>query len=147
MQKCGVFVVIIYMKKVELPNDIDALKDLVIQEHHRAELFKYRHELLARRYFGQSSEKRKDALGQQLLFELPSEPERPAPAAPADQDVAPRKKKHGGGRKRFRPNFRASASNTRCPKNNGFAPVAARSWSRLAKKSPSSASSSRPACS
>jgi transposase len=91
------------MTKLELPNDIEALKDLVIQEHQRAELFKYRHDLLARRYFGPSSEKRNEAPGQQLLFELPSEPERPAPETPADREAAPRKKKRGGGRKPIPP--------------------------------------------
>jgi transposase len=105
------------MTKLDLPNDIEALKDLVIQthdqlaqkhellaqEHQRAELFKHRYELLARRYFGQSSEKRKDAPGQQMLFELPGEPERPAPADTEKQDEALRKRKHGGGRKPIPP--------------------------------------------
>jgi transposase len=98
------------MTKIELPNDIEALKDLVIQkhelftqEHQRAELFKHRYDLLARRYFGQSSEKRKDAPGQQMLFELPGEPERPAPAGDEQTETALRKKKHGGGRKPIPP--------------------------------------------
>lgn len=95
------------MTKIELPDDIDALKDLVIQKHEmlaqeqqRAELFKHRYDLLARRYFGQSSEKGKEAPGQQLLFELPSEPERPVPA---EAEAAPRKKKRRGGRKPIPP--------------------------------------------
>ena len=63
------------MTTTELPNDVHALKELVIkeysarmQEQQRAELYKYRYELLARRHFGQSSEKRQDSTGQQLLF-------------------------------------------------------------------------------
>ena len=58
-----------------LPDDLSKLKEMVLQEHQRAELYKHRYELLARRAFGQSSEKRKDAPNQQLLFELPAEPE------------------------------------------------------------------------
>lgn len=101
------------MTKIELPNDIDALKNLVIekhelltqkhelftQEHQRAELFKHRYEVLARRYFGRSSEKRQDAPGQQMLFDLPSEPERPAPVEEAGEESAPQKKKRRRGRK------------------------------------------------
>jgi len=59
----------------------------------------HRYELLARRTFGQSSEKLKGAPEQQLLFELPSEPERPAPLAP--EQTPPRK--HGGGRRPLPP--------------------------------------------
>jgi len=67
------------MNRTTLPTEIEALQDLVLQEHQRAELYKHRYELLARRAFGQSSEKLKDAPEQQLLFELPTEPEKPAP--------------------------------------------------------------------
>ena len=96
------------MTSGELTDDVQALKKLVLEEHElrvqeqqRAELYKQRYELLARRYFGQSSEKRKDSPDQQLLFELPTEPERPAPE-PAAQ-TTPAKKKHGGGRQPIPP--------------------------------------------
>jgi transposase len=75
-----------------LPDDLLALKQLVLQEHQRAELYKHRYDLLARRTFGRSSEKLKDSPDQQLLFELPTEPEKPAPATPTEESKpAPRK--------------------------------------------------------
>ena len=98
------------MNRTTLPTEIEALQQLVLQkheqysqEHQRAELYKHRYKLLARRAFGQSSEKFKDAPEQQLLFELPSEPEKPAPVAPADADTSAPAKKHGGGRRPLPP--------------------------------------------
>ncbi len=79
------------MTKIELPNDMEALKDLVIQEYQRAELFKNRHDLLVRRYFGRSSEKRSEDPSQLLLFELPTEAEVPMPAHPAEDAKTPRR--------------------------------------------------------
>jgi len=90
------------MTSTTLPNDLSALKEMVLQEHQRAELYKHRYELLARRHFGQSAEKRPDAPGQQLLFELPTEAEAPAPESAAAEN-APARKKHGGGRKPLPP--------------------------------------------
>ncbi len=81
------------MTKIELPNEVEALKDLVIQEYQRAELFKHRHDLLVRRYFGRSSEKRSEDPSQLLLFELPTEAEVPTPTHPAEDTKAPRKKR------------------------------------------------------
>ncbi len=83
---------------MEMPSDVDALQNLVLQEHQRAELYKFRYETLARRHFGPSSEKRKDAPGQQYLFDLPEQPERPKPPKP-DGESLPKKKKRGGGRR------------------------------------------------
>lgn len=95
------------MKLEALPEDVAQLKRLVLDEHQRAddehqraELYKFKFENLARVHFGASSEKRNDADGQQLLFELPARPEAAAtqPAAEsATEDAEP--KKHGGGRK------------------------------------------------
>ena len=99
------------MTSSELPNDITTLKNLIIAKHElllqetqRAELYKHRYELLARRHFGQSSEKLKEPPGQQLLFELPTQPETPAPAAPVEPAVPA--KKHGGGRRPLPPELR-----------------------------------------
>jgi transposase len=97
------------MTSAELPEDITTLKEMVIreyqraeQEHQRAELFKFRLEKLTRHHFGPSSEKRPETSGQQLLFELPSQPEAPALVAPAPAIS----KKHGGGRKPLPPELR-----------------------------------------
>jgi transposase len=98
------------MTLAELPNNIHALKEIALreyqraeQEKQRAELFKYRLEKLARRYFGPSSEKSQESSGQQLLFALP-QPEakgvEPPPAAPSTE-IPP--KRHGGGRKKLPP--------------------------------------------
>lgn len=95
------------MTSTELPNDIDSLKKLVIQEHElrllehqRAELFKYRLEKLTRKHYGSSSEKIHEPDGQQLLFALPQPEEKPVEslvAEPTEESVPV--KKHGGGRK------------------------------------------------
>lgn len=97
-----------------LPDDVMELKQLVLDnfqraereelrakdEHQRAEMLKFKLDNLIRLHYGVSSEKRNDAFGQQLLFELPARPESPviesATAAPATSDEP---KKHGGGRK------------------------------------------------
>jgi transposase len=99
------------MTSSELPDDIAALKERVLQEYQRAELYKQRFELLARRHFGQSSEKLKESPGQQLLFELPSEPEKPAPLKPHESPA----KKHGGGRKPLPPELRRERIEYRLP--------------------------------
>lgn len=95
------------MTLANLPDDVAALKNLVLEnfqrahdEHQRAELYKFKFENLARQHFGRSSEKLGEPPGQQLLFELPARPEQPEPAA-AVESPAPsaEPKKHGGGRK------------------------------------------------
>ena len=95
------------MTRPHLPDDIEALKDLVMEtyqraneEHQRAELYKFQLENLKRQHFGQSSEKRADPPGQQLLFELPARPSEPSGEREAESDTASSQpKKHGGGRK------------------------------------------------
>ena len=88
------------MTRPHLPDDIEALKDLVMENFQRAELYKFQLENLKRQHFGQSSEKRADPPEQQLLFELPA---RPVPTEPEAEIEAPatetEPKKHGGGRK------------------------------------------------
>jgi transposase len=102
------------MKLDALPADVATLKTLALEnyqraerealrandEHQRAELLQFKLDNLIRLHYGASSEKRLDANGQQLLFELPARPEQPAPEAalePATPSAEP--KKHGGGRK------------------------------------------------
>jgi transposase len=96
------------MTRPSLPNDIEALKDLVIENYRRAELYKSRFENLTRKHFGPSSEKLQDSPGQQQLFDLPSEPEATPemPIANAAVEVLPVKKRNGGGRKRLPPELR-----------------------------------------
>jgi transposase len=84
----------------QLPNDVERLKDLLLAEHQRAELFKYKYDCLAKHFFGPSSEKHKAPPGQQLLFALPA-PEA-QPAAPASAPSSERKR-HGGGRRKLPP--------------------------------------------
>src|SRR5436190_7576713 len=97
----------------KLPDDVQQLKMLVLENHRRAndehqraneyldkykseeqraELYKFRCEALTRKLYGPSSEKIQDQPGQQLLFELPAKPE-PEPAA----EDEPSKKRSGGG--------------------------------------------------
>jgi transposase len=106
--------------KPNLPNDVDALKDLVMEnyqraneylekfksEEQRAENYKFKCETLLRKLYGPSSEKIQEQPGQQLLFELPAQPE-PEPAAetPAAED-APSRKRSGGGRRKLPPELR-----------------------------------------
>jgi len=98
----------------KLPDDVMQLKTLVLEnyqraereelrakdEHQRAEVLQFKLDNLIRLHYGASSEKRNDADGQQLLFELPARPE-PAATEPAivsaGKEAEP--KKHGGGRK------------------------------------------------
>ncbi len=89
------------MTRPNLPDDIEALKDLVMENYQRAELYKSRFENLTRKHFGPSSEKLQDSPGQQQLFDLPAEPEAvvETPAADAAVDNSPMKKRNGGGRK------------------------------------------------
>ena len=102
------------MTQLTLPNDIEALKDLVMEnyqranehlekyqsEHQRAEMLQFKLDNLIRQHFGQSSEKRADPPGQQLLFELPVRPSEPPAESEAESDAASSQpKKHGGGRK------------------------------------------------
>ena len=91
-----------------LPDDIEALKDLVMEnfqraesESQRAELYKFQLENLKRQHFGPASEKCADPPGQQLLFELPARPA-PCDAEPVSETLVTthiEPKKHGGGRK------------------------------------------------
>jgi len=90
------------MATPELPDDLAAVKEIARREYHRAELYKHRYELLVRHRYGQSSETLKDPPGQQLLFELPTEAEKPAPAV----QPATAAKPHGGGRKPLPPELR-----------------------------------------
>ena len=76
------------MTRPHLPDDIEALKDLVLENFQRAELYKFRYDNLVRQHFGRSSEKLGEPPGQQLLFELPTRPEPPAPE-PAVESPAP----------------------------------------------------------
>lgn len=106
------------MNPAELPDDIDTLKALVVkehgqfvqereraeQEHQRAELFKYRWEKMARRYFGASSEKSHEPSGQQLLFSLPQPEPQAAPPETQAQDRQAAKR-HGGGRRKLPPDL------------------------------------------
>jgi len=96
------------MTRTQLPSAVEALKDLVLekhelflQEHQRAEHFKYQLENLKRRYFGPSSEKGPDAPGQQVLFDLPAQGEPPAPPAAAGTPATG----HGGGRRKLPPHL------------------------------------------
>lgn len=89
------------MTLATLPTDVEALKDLVMEEHRRAELFKAKLEELEARVFGRhASEKlhREQATGQQVMefVDLPHPPQEAPPAEPVVKDE---KKKHGGGRK------------------------------------------------
>ena len=96
------------MTRPHLPDDVEALKDLVMEnfqraesESQRAELYKFQLENLKRQHFGQSSEKRADPPGQQLLFELPARPA-PTDAEPVSETLVSTNAeptKHGGGRK------------------------------------------------
>ena len=88
------------MTIASLPDNVDALKTLVLENFQRAELYKQRYDSLAALHFGRSSEKQKsqDPPGQQLLFELPTRPETEA-AEPVVENKSTEKKKHGGGRK------------------------------------------------
>src|SRR6201746_2905508 len=99
------------MTRPHLPDDIEALKDLVMEnyqranehfekyktEHQRAELYKFKLENLTRQHFGRSSEKLSDSPEQQLLFELPTRPAAPVPEpviTPVSSSELPNK--HGG---------------------------------------------------
>ena len=82
-----------------LTDDVAALKRMVLDNFQRAELYKFRYDNLVKKYFGSSSEKRAEAAGQQLLFELPARPEPPAPEQGETPAAAEKEKKHGGGRK------------------------------------------------
>jgi transposase len=89
------------MTLAKLPTEVDALKDLVMEQYQRAELFKAKLEELEARVFGRhASEKlhREQATGQQVLefVDLPHPPQQAPSAEPVVQDE---KKKHGGGRK------------------------------------------------
>jgi len=99
------------MNPTELPDDVSALKQIAVreheraeQEHQRAELFKYRWEKMARRYFGASSEKTHEPAGQQQLFPMPQPETLAAPpeAQAPDQQVT---KRHGGGRRKLPPDL------------------------------------------
>ena len=65
------------LKRAELPNDTNALRDLVLAMDQRVEHLSHQVEMLTRRLYGPSSEKRHDAAGQQMLFELPAAPTQP----------------------------------------------------------------------
>jgi transposase len=97
------------MTSAELPDDIATLKEMVLNEHQRAEqerqraeLFKFRLEKLTRRYFGKSSEKSQEPSGQQLLFALPQPEAQPVESPTAPETTTPTKR-HGGGRKKLPP--------------------------------------------
>ena len=88
------------MKIDTLPDDVPALKTLVLDNFQRAEMYKFKLENLTRLHFGSSSEKLPAQSGQQLLFELPARPEPPASEPAAETTPASTQtKKHGGGRK------------------------------------------------
>ncbi|MFS8138777.1 MAG: IS66 family transposase, partial [Thermomonas sp.] len=88
------------MTRPHLTDDVEALKDLVMENYQRAELYKFQLENLKRLHFGSTSEKRSDPPGQQLLFELPARPEAVAAEPEVETTVeATPPKKHGGGRK------------------------------------------------
>ena len=91
------------MTSAELPDDIAKLKEMVLQEHQRAELFKFRWEKMARRYFGPSSEKSQEPSGQQLLFVLPQAEAKPAESLAGTAETSLPAKPHGGGRKKLPP--------------------------------------------
>jgi len=98
------------MTSVELPSDIAALKELVLQEHQRAEqekqraeLYKFRWEQMIRRYFGPSSEKSQETSGQTLLFALPQPEVKPAEAVASTVETGAGAKRHGGGRRKLPP--------------------------------------------
>ena len=89
------------MTRLVLPTDVETLKDLVLEEHQRAELYKLRLEELEAKVFGRHhSEKlhREQATGQQVFefVDLPHPPQEAPCAAPVEKDEP---KRHGGGRK------------------------------------------------
>ena len=91
------------MTRTKLPTDIEALKDLVLENYRRAELFKLKLENLEERVFGRhASEKlhREQASGQQVL-EFIDLPHPPREAPPAEPVVKEEPKKRGGGRKKI----------------------------------------------
>jgi transposase len=91
------------MTRPALPTDVEALKDLVMEQYQRAELFKAKLENLEARVFGRhASEKlhREQKSGQQVL-EFADLPHPPQEAPPAEPVGGPEEKKHGGGRKQI----------------------------------------------
>ena len=91
------------MTAAELPDDIAQLKERVLQEHQRAELYKFRWEKMVRRYFGPSSEKSHEPSGQQLLFALPQPEAQAAEPLASTAETSTPAKPHGGGRKKLPP--------------------------------------------
>lgn len=100
------FRLISIVTKPSLPNDVEALKDLVMEQFQRAESYKFKCETLLRKIYGSSSEKSKEQPGQQLLFELPTEAEPETAAETPAAAEEPLKKRMGGGRRKLPPQLR-----------------------------------------
>jgi len=102
---------VIDTKNSELPDDVDALKALILERDEKIAAQRHTIDVLARIAFGKSSEKRRpqlppDAIGQGHLFhaDLLVEAERTAAAKDVQGEIViepPKKKRKGGRRKKY----------------------------------------------
>jgi len=119
------------LKRAELPNDTNALCDLVLALDQRNELLAHQVEMLQRRLYGPSSEKRHDAAGQQMLFELPAAPTQPealevAAVVPKDET-----KPQGHGRRKLPPHLHRERIEYHPPEVAQPCPCCQSAWQKI----------------
>jgi transposase len=89
------------IQREQLPTATNELHDLVISLDQRNEHLQHQVEMLTRRLYGPSSEKRRDAAGQQELFELPAAPTPPEALQQAEVLPKSESKPQGHGRRKL----------------------------------------------
>src|SRR5579862_8149996 len=93
------------LKREQLPAETNALQELVLTLDQRNEHLQHQVEMLTRRLYGPSSEKRHDAAGQQVLFELPAAPTPPETLQHAEVLPKGESKPQGHGRRKLPDNL------------------------------------------
>ena len=101
------------LTRAQLPTDVNALQELLLkfdellgQADQRVEHLTHQVEMLKHRLYGPSSEKRHDAPGQQLLFDLPAAPTQPEALEHAAVVPKGERKPQGHGRRKLPPELR-----------------------------------------
>jgi len=121
----------IVLTRAQLPNDVHALQELLLQADQRIEHLSHQLEMLTRRLYGPSSEKRHDAPGQQLLFALPAAPTQPAALEHAAVVPKGESQPQGHGRRKLPPQLRRERIEYHPPEVQAPCPCCGNAWQKI----------------
>lgn len=126
------------LTRAQLPTDVNALQELLLkfdellhQADQRSEHLSHQVEMLTRRLYGPSSEKRHDAPGQQVLFDLPAAPTQAEALEHAAVVPKSERKPQGHGRRKLPPELRRERFEYHPPEVAQPCPCCGSSWQKI----------------